>query len=121
MCIYIYIHTLYDIMYIYIYIHVFMCILYIYIYICTSYVYRGTALPGSGTTRRQLRACGKKDGEAATRVTANLRTNIMGFRGVDSSIILILRGGIPRPIGNFSESLSQSILVGIILVGRLGV
>ena len=32
--------------------------------------------------------------------TANLRTMIMHFRGFDSSIILILRGGIPRPIGN---------------------
>ena len=30
-------------------------------------------------------------------------------------------GGIPRPIGDFPESLSQAILVGIILVGRLGV
>ena len=54
------------------------------------------------------------------RCMANLRTNIMDFRGVDSSIILILRGGIPRPIGNFPEHLSQAILVGIMLVGRLG-
>ena len=45
--------------------------------------------------------------------TANLRTNIMDFRGFDSSIILIVTGGIPRPIGNFPESLSQAILVGI--------
>ena len=45
----------------------------------------------------------------------------MDFRGFDSSIILDLRGGIPRPIGNFPESLSQAILAGIILVGRLGV
>ena len=35
--------------------------------------------------------------------------------------ILILRGGIPRPIGNFPESLSQRILAGMILIGRLGV
>ena len=53
--------------------------------------------------------------------TANLRTKIMDFRGFDSSRILMLRGGIPRPIGDFPESLSQAILVGIILVGRLGV
>ena len=52
---------------------------------------------------------------------ADLRTNIMEFRGLDSSIILILRGGIPRPKGDFPESLSQAILVGIMLVGRLGV
>ena len=53
--------------------------------------------------------------------TANLRTNIVDFRGFDSSIILILRGGIPRPTGDFPESLSQAILVGIMFVGRLGV
>ena len=45
----------------------------------------------------------------------------MDFRGFDSSIILSLMGGIPRPMGNFPESLSQAILVGIILVGRLGI
>ena len=45
----------------------------------------------------------------------------MDFTRFDSSIILILRGGIPRPTENFAESLSQSMLVGIILVRRLGV
>ena len=53
--------------------------------------------------------------------TANLHTNILDFRGFDSSIILILRSGITRTIGNSPEVLSQAILVGIILVGRLGV
>ena len=53
--------------------------------------------------------------------TANLRTEILDFRGFDSSRLLILRGGIPWPIGNYQESLSQRILVGNILVGRLGV
>ena len=55
--------------------------------------------------------------------TANLLTKILDFRGFYSSIILILRGGIPRPIGNrgqFPESSSQRILVGTIFVGRLG-
>ena len=46
---------------------------------------------------------------------------ILGFRGFDSSIILILRGGIPRPEGNFLEILSQQVLVWTILAGRLGV
>ena len=41
--------------------------------------------------------------------------------GFDSSGILVVRGGTPRPLGNFPESLSQAILVGTILVGRLGV
>ena len=52
---------------------------------------------------------------------ADLRTKILDFRGFDPSEILILRGGIPRPIGNFPEIMSHAILVGIILVGRLGV
>ena len=43
------------------------------------------------------------------------------FRGFDSSRILNSRGGTPRPIGISPEILSQQILVGIILVGRLGV
>ena len=54
--------------------------------------------------------------------TANLRTNVMDFRGLNSSMILIIRGGIPMPKGDFPESLSQAIIlvVGIMLVGRLG-
>ena len=54
-------------------------------------------------------------------ITANPPTNIADFRGFDSSVILILRGGIPRPIGDFPEGLSQAMLVWIMLVGRLGV
>ena len=53
--------------------------------------------------------------------TANLCTKILDFRGFDSSRILNSRGGIPRPIGDFPEGLSQAILVGIMLVGKLGV
>ena len=44
--------------------------------------------------------------------TPNLPTNIVDFRGFDSSTILILRGGILRPIGDFPESSSQAMLVG---------
>ena len=50
----------------------------------------------------------------------NLPTNIMDFRGFDSSIILMLRGGILMSKGDFLESLSQAIFAGIMLVGRLG-
>ena len=53
--------------------------------------------------------------------TANLRTKILDFRGFDSGRILIIRRGIFVSIGDFPESLSQAILVGIMLVGRLGV
>ena len=48
-------------------------------------------------------------------------TNAVDFRGFDSSIIFIPRGGIPRPIGDFPESLTQAMLVGVTLVGGLGV
>ena len=57
----------------------------------------------------------------AVACTGNLRTKILDFRGLDSSIILNLKGGILRSTGDFPEILSQAILVGIILVGRLGV
>ena len=35
--------------------------------------------------------------------TGNLRTEILEFGGFDSSIVLVLRGGIPEPIGNFPD------------------
>ena len=50
----------------------------------------------------------------------NLPTNIVDFRGFDSSIILILRGGLLMSTGDFPESLSQALFVGIMLVGRWG-
>ena len=49
--------------------------------------------------------------------TAYLRTEIMDFRGFDSKVILIVRGGILMSIGNFPEMLSQQILAEVILVG----
>ena len=53
--------------------------------------------------------------------TPNLHTDIMDIRGLDSNISLIIRGGIVMSIGDFPESLSQAILVGIMLVRRLAV
>ena len=53
--------------------------------------------------------------------TANLRTGILGFRGSDLGRILILRCCILMSIGNFPESLSQTILIRKLVVGRLGV
>ena len=55
--------------------------------------------------------------EGRIRTTPNPPTNIVGFRGFDPNIILIVRGGIPRPMWNFPESLSQAMLVGVMLVG----
>ena len=54
-------------------------------------------------------------------LTPNLHTKLLDFRGCDSSKIFNLRGEILMSTGNNPESLSQRILVGIILVGRLGV
>ena len=51
------------------------------------------------------------------RATASLRTRNLDFGGFDSSIILIQRGVILMPIGDFPELLSQRILAGVILVG----
>ena len=51
--------------------------------------------------------------------TANLRTEILDFRGFDTSTsFLIVRGGIPRPIWTFPESLSQAILAEMITISR---
>ena len=55
----------------------------------------------------------------AGRSTANLCTKILDFRGFNSSIVLILRGGTPRPVGNFSEILSRN-LSREILSGEIG-
>ena len=42
--------------------------------------------------------------------TANLRTKVLDFRGFDSSRVLSLSGGIPRPIGKLPGSLESSNL-----------
>ena len=98
---YVYIYT-----YVYIYLSIYLSLsLYIYIHIYIHIQHNGA---------KGKFAC-------QPRGTPNLPTNIVDFGGFDSSIILILRGGIPRPMGNFPESLSQALLVGIMLVGRLGV
>ena len=73
---------------------------------------RGGVRPSSSWTRRRSSAA--RNGAA----TANLHTKILDFRGYDSSRILLQRGGILMSIGNFLESLSPRILVGIILVIR---
>ena len=68
---------------------------------------------------RRLLSSADESVAAPLATTANLRNNIMDFRGFDSSMIFSLRGGIPRPIGDFLESLSRAISVGIMLGGRL--
>ena len=53
--------------------------------------------------------------------TPNPPNNIVDFTGLDSSIILIRRGGILISIAKFLESWSQAVLIGTMLVGRLDV
>ena len=53
--------------------------------------------------------------------TANLCTKTLDFRGFDSSVISMLRGGTLVFKGNSPEIMSRAILAGIILEGRLGV
>ena len=78
----------------------------IYIYI---YMYRERP---AAATRSRARA-----GEVA----ADLRAKTLESRGFDASRILIFRGGILMSIKNSRWFLRQQILVGTILVGRLGV
>ena len=78
------------------------------------------SLPGPASPRGHAKRSPRCETTCA-RAAANLRTKLLDFRGSDSSIILVLRGGFPSPIGKLLVSLSQAILVGIILVGRLDV
>ena len=86
----------------------------------TEHITHSTEHSVRHTTLRQT-APQETDCITALRRTANLRTKILDFIGFDSSRTLSLRGGILMPTGNSPEVLSQPILVGIILVGRLGV
>ena len=133
-CIYIYI------LYVYIYIYIIHCI-YLYHYIahfCNASVCcrsdfglilqiilntlsRGLPHPDEQSLERDGALRCQLSQKSPTARTPNLHTNIVDFTGLDSSIILISRGGIPRPIGNFPQSLSQAMLVGTMLVGRLSV
>ena len=52
--------------------------------------------------------------------TPNLPTKIVDFRGFDSSIILIYRGGILMSMGDFPDDLSQAMLVGCNVSREIG-
>ena len=92
----------------------YICIyIYIYIYILYRNIVFGIESQGA-----QLPRAARIRGASNA---ANLRTQILDFRGLDSYIILNLRVGIIMSTGSFPESLSQAILAWICLVGRLGV
>ena len=89
---------------------------YIYIYI---YIYIHILLSGGSNPPRHWRLPGRLDPQDL-RVRGSYGTKILDFRGFDSSIISISRGGILLSIGDLPESFGQAILVGIIFVGRSG-
>ena len=95
----------------------YVCIcVYIYIYIYTyMYIYIWNEQPPV------ISSCALYVHQTITTRTPNLPINNVYFRGFDSSIVLKLRCGILRPIGNYPEILSQAMLVRVMLVGRLGV
>ena len=90
-CVYTYTRTyIYIYIYIYIYVHSLYVCMYVYIYMhIYIYIYIYIYI--------------------RVRHAADLRTENLTFGGFDSSRILMLRGGIPRPTGNFPKSLSQQI------------
>ena len=93
-------------------VYVYACMyVYIYIYICICTRIIRVCMTSFMRTQPTL----------LFRTSANLPTNIVDFRGLDSSIMLYQRGGIPMSIGDFPESLSQAMLVGTMLVGGLDV
>ena len=78
-------------------------------------------LKGVGTLRYVLILSENIVCDSSVTPTANLRTKILDFGGFDSSIIFIIRGGIMVSVGKVSAIWSREILVGLILVWRLGV
>ena len=60
-------------------------------------------------------------GKFSQTATPNPPTNTVDFIRLDSSVMLCLRVGIVMSIGNFRESLSQAMLVGVMLVRKSGV
>ena len=91
-------------------------------YMSPSITYSCVAGCGRRRSCKRPRATGDSQPERKTdaiRPISLLTLRVSG--GSDSSTILILRGVIPRSMGNFPESLSQAMLVGVMLVGRLGV
>ena len=107
-CIYAYTNAMYVYIYIYIYIYT-----HGFVEIVRGPLRRG---PLNKTTSHHSIVA---DRAMICMSTPNLPTNIVDLRGFDSSIILILKGGIPRPIG--ISSLTQAMLVGTMLVGGLDV
>ena len=76
---------------------------------------RGKSLRGGSLTFKSTFSFSDPPG-----ITANLRTKILDFRGLDSGRILIFRGGTLMSAGNSPEFVSQATLVGIISLGKIG-
>ena len=81
--------------------------MYIYIYIYINHTRCFESHSSGGDLPCVLAQIGLA--EASLCNAANLRAEILDFRGFDSSRVLISRGGIPRPMGIFPEMWSQAI------------
>ena len=121
---------MYVCIYIYIYIYIWHAVQKVNVH-CNVHRNKNTGFPGApscqGAPSNQdpSGSCGRIPSRQGApriplRTATNLCTKILDFRRFDSSRILILRGGILMPVRNFPELLSQRILAGIVLVGRLG-
>ena len=97
------------------------CIYLLHTFLTSSGIQKGCQALYSRSDTKPILGATQKNPTPSRQYTASLPTNIVDFRGFDSSIMLFLRGGILRPIGDFPESLSQAILVGVVFVGKLGV
>ena len=61
------------------------------------------------------------DFEVGDNLHAQPSTNIVGFRGLDSSTFFILNDGIRTPMSDFPDILHQAMMVQIIIVGGLDI
>ena len=101
MCIYIYIYILRTYIYIYIYTYYTRTLEDIRRNIIDEYIGCICVL------KKQCSSICTAENPLPTRLSL-----VVDFRGFDSSIILISRGGISRPRGDFPESLSRAMFVG---------
>ena len=83
-------------LYIYLYLYIYIYIMYVYVYI---YIYTHTYTYIHVVPRSDLET------------TANLRTKLLGFKGFDSSMILMIKGcysHVHREISGYLQSMNLS-------------
>ena len=109
--------------YIYIYIYIYTFNIYIYIYmniICKNSTIIYACIKLHYDIFHDITSCYNMLCYVMLSYTPNLPTNIVDFRGFDSSTILVLRGGTLMSVGNSPESLSQAMLGGCNVSREIG-